>query len=443
MNLKDLEAPLEVNNINFEQEPYLLEEIDLSDFYDLKEEETYIPQREIEISLKNNGDDVFQKQIESYYLHKQLADALLIKGEIPLDPIQSSIGIGFIDIANYSYLSKWLSPKENQLLLNGLYSAFSQVIKQKGGFLNKIEGDSLMFHFGGIIDTNISNLSEEETLSYIASNLFHTCVEIQRTCHLFNNADKLFLDKYTHPETKDCIERAFYIVSSLRSNLAMASGVDAMFQIKIRIGASIGEVSIGNFGPKGKKQWDVIGEPVIEAKRMESTAPIGGLRISESLYNLLDKNSTLDEYFNDFKNEAEKNKGEFRNIKRYELFSYKEVILKQKNNVQFRTYGVQVRPDLPEEIAKQVNAFLSLREEGVDEILYIIKYYRGNDQILQAIENTLTKNNIIINKIELLRLLSPKKYEELISKTDPEIDRILKVRYNLFNIFKILGAHQD
>ena len=59
------------------------------------------------------------------------------------------------------------------------------------------------------------------------------------------------------------------------------------FQIRIRIGANIGEVMIGNFGPSGAKHWDIVGLPVINAKRMEATAPIGGLRISSEFFDIL------------------------------------------------------------------------------------------------------------------------------------------------------------
>ncbi|MBI9098962.1 MAG: adenylate/guanylate cyclase domain-containing protein, partial [Spirochaetaceae bacterium] len=419
------------------------EDIDLSVFFNSSEANDFIPKKETEVKLKNNGKEVFQKKVESYYIHQQLADALLIKGEIPMNPVESTVGIGFIDIANYSYLSKWLSPKENQLLLNGLYSAFTHVIKKKGGFLNKIEGDSLMFHFGGIIDPNINNMSENEISNYIAANLFYTCIEVQRACQLFNEASKLFLDENTSPETKESVEHAFFIISSLRDNLAMASGVDAKFQIKIRIGASIGEVSIGNFGPRGKKQWDIIGEPVIEARRMETTAPIGGLRISHKMYRILDQENIIRHYYEEFKSKAAKDNGEYKNIELNELFSFKEVILKKKNNVHFKSYSVQVSSDLPEQMAKMVISFLELGEEGADEILETIQYYRGNRLVMNAIERAFNDNHIILNKIELLKILSPKKYEKLKAKNESDFHRILMDHYSLYNIFRILGAYQD
>lgn len=419
------------------------EDIDLSVFINSADIKDVIPKKEIKVELKEHGKKDFQKKVESYYIHQQLADALLIKGEIPINPVESTVGIAFLDIANYSYLSKWLSPKENQILLNGLYSAFTYVIKKNGGFLNKIEGDSLMFHFGGIIDPEIQNMSQHETNNYITRSLFYTCVEVQRTCQLFNNASKLFLDENTSAETKESIEQAFNIISTLRMNLSLASGVDAKFQIKIRIGASIGEVSIGNFGPKGKKQWDIIGEPVIEAKRMETTAPIDGLRISEKMYNFLDKENITHNYYDDFKNKAIEKNGLYKNIKINELFSFKEVIIERKHNVHFNTYSVLVNNDLPEQISKMVISFLELREDGAEEIIQLIQYYRNNRLVITGIETALKKHQIYINKIELLNIMSPKKVEKLKTEYVSNFNNTINNSFSLYRILTLLGSYQD
>ena len=101
---------------------------------------------------KPDAESSLRKEIQDYYLPKQLIEAIIEKGEIPKHSMESQIGIGFIDIADYSFLSKFLSPNENHIVLNGLYAAFSWVLKRHGGYLNKTEGDSIMFHFGGTID---------------------------------------------------------------------------------------------------------------------------------------------------------------------------------------------------------------------------------------------------------------------------------------------------
>ena len=104
----------------------------------------------------------FRKEIEEYYLPKQLVDAIFELGEIPKYSITTQIGVAFIDIADYTYISRFLSPNENQAILNGLYAALNWVIQRHGGYLNKIEGDSLMFHYGGNIDRRVRGMSDEE-----------------------------------------------------------------------------------------------------------------------------------------------------------------------------------------------------------------------------------------------------------------------------------------
>jgi adenylate cyclase len=419
------------------------EEINLDVFMEALEEGAFIPQKEAEVLLHKEGKADFLRKVESYYSHKQLVDALLVKGEIPHNPVESTVGIGFLDIVNYSYLSKWLSPKENQLILNGLYAAFAHVIKKNGGFLNKIEGDSLMFHFGGNIDPEVAEKSQSELNNYLAKNLFYTCVEVQRTCQDFNEANKDFLDQNCSKETKESIQEAFSIISNLRMNLALASGVNAKFQIKIRIGASIGEVSIGNFGPRGKKQWDIIGEPVIEAKRMEMSAPVGGLRISEKMYRLLEKGNYVQVFHDEFKRRALEQDGKFSEITEEELFSYKEVVIENKNGVHFQSYSVQVSSRLPENVAAMVISFLELGEEGADEILDLLQYYRGSRLVIDAVEEALVNKGISLNKIELLRIISPKKFGSLNKDNHRLYDKAMNAHYSLYGIFSLLGAHQD
>ena len=300
-----------------------------------------------------------RRQIEQYYLPSQLVDAVMEIGGIPAASIETEIGIGFLDIADYSLLSRFLAPRENQAVLNGLYAAFNQVLRNHGGYLNKIEGDSIMFHFGGNIDPHVRDLTDDEATRYVARELFNTCIEMQRKCGLFNSANQQFLAEGSTAETREVMKKAFDIISDLRTNPVLAAKFGALYQIRVRIGASIGTVTIGNFGPDGAKQWDVIGEPVIEAKRMESTAPIGGLRISAKLYDILNSSGKVDEYFDRFRREALAYSSHYRDITKDDLFRFSEVLLKDKSNVTFATYKVQVAAQLPEAISRQVELLLT------------------------------------------------------------------------------------
>ena len=387
----------------------------------------------------------FRKQIEEFYLPKQLVDAIMENGEIPDKSEESIIGIGFLDIADYTYLSKFLTPMENQIVLNGLYAAFSWVLQRRGGYLNKIEGDSLMFHFGGNIDPNVKGLTPKETEDYIARELFYTCVEMQRVAFQFNEANKSFLYGNKNEDIQIQIEKAFDIISTMR-NSEFSQSINAFFQIRIRIGANIGEVTMGNFGPEGSKQWDVIGVPVIKAKRMESTAPIGGFRISEELYRVLKENGIVDDYYRRFKREAQALFGSFSNITMDELFKYNKVTLKEKKGAEFITYSIQVNPGLPEAIMKQVDLLLNRGEDGADRIVNLLQYYRGNKFVISKIESTFKERSLRIRVGDIYNFIFPKKYTAMVKAAQGNrnlVDRNLEEKYSLFDIFELLGSLQD
>ena len=387
-----------------------------------------------------------RRQIEDFYLPKQLVDAIIENGGIPKGSSVQPMGIGFLDVADYTYLSKFLSPQENQAVLNGLYTAFNSVLKRHGGYLNKIEGDSLMFHYGGLIDPNIKDKSEHETVRYIAKELFYTCVELQRVCVLFNQANDRFLYESETDESRRALENAFHIISTLRSSMDLGSSFNALFQIRVRIGANIGEVTIGNFGPDGAKQWDVVGLPVIDAKRMESTAPIGGVRISERLYNVLEETGIVDSYYQRFKKEADALFGYYRDITKEELFRYSTVRLQDKKDARFNTYSVQVNPGLPESIMEQVELLLARGRVGADRILEFIRYYRGNRFVTNAIEDALTSRGVQLRKGYLFKLIYPRKYEALLERCGDDAEHaaeLLQQRYSLYQLFERMGAYQD
>ncbi|MCK5153625.1 MAG: adenylate/guanylate cyclase domain-containing protein, partial [Spirochaetales bacterium] len=399
--------------------------------------ESDLEKASLEISIR--------KQIENYYLPKHLVEAIVEKGSIPEESEQCVVGIGFIDIADYSFLSKFLTPMENQIVLNGLYASFSWVLQQHGGYLNKIEGDSLMFHYGGNIDPKIRDLDPEEAEKYIAQELFYTCIHMQRVAFLFNDANDSFLYGSDNEEIQKQVDEAFKIIGTMRTS-ELAKTINAFFQIRIRIGANIGEVTIGNFGPEGGKQWDIIGVPVINAKRMESTAPIGGFRISETLYKILDGTGLTEAYYHRFKREAEAMFGSFSTITRDELFKFGKVTLKDKKGAEFNTYSIQVNPALPEAMMNQVELLVNRDEIGAQRIVQLLQYYRGNKFVINAIEATLISKEIILRKASIFSYIFPLKYKTLIDEYDGDIQKIeesLSKTYRVFDLFEMMGHLQD
>lgn len=346
--------------------------------------------------------------IEDFYLPRHLMKALCEIGHIPSDSRESQVGVGFIDVADYTRLSRFLSPKENQVLLNGLYTAFQIVLERHGGFLNKIEGDSMMFHFDDVIDRRLWDLNRDDRITFIARELFYTCVEMQRVCILFNQAHDDFVDETASPAAREALRQAFSIIKTLRGKDDVSSTLFAFFQIRIRIGANIGEVTIGNFGPDGSKHWDIIGFPVINAKRMESTAPVGGLRISAEFFHILEKTGIADDYFRQFREEAAKLGSVYRNIGRDELYRYREVVLHEKKGAIYKTYSVQVSPGLPEDLCRQTEELLNHDIQGVQQIIEFFRYYRANHFVIDELEKMLTARGVVFRKGEIIDFIFAK-----------------------------------
>ncbi|MBF9016243.1 MULTISPECIES: adenylate/guanylate cyclase domain-containing protein [unclassified Oceanispirochaeta] len=392
------------------------------------------------------SNDQLRQDIERFYLPRQLVNAITEIGAIPNNSEEAIVGIGFLDIADYTFLSKFLSPNENQTVLNGLYSAFNWVLNKHGGYLNKLEGDSLMFQYGGPIDPNVRGLSEPEAEHYIARELFYTCIELQRVCILFNQANDKFLYSEKESKTKEEILKAFDIIRGLRNNEFLSPSINALFQIRIRIGASIGKVMIGNFGPEGSKHWDVIGMPVINAKRMESTAPVGGVRISEEYYRQLEKQGIVESYFQRFTREASALFSVYKSIKKEELFRFNSVYIKEKNNAGYHTYSVQVEPNLPEEIVSQVELLLQKEEPGAQRIIDFLKYYRGNQYVIQKLEELFDRIDITLRKDALYNILLPRRYQSMLDNHNGDeaaVAKEISVQYNLKALMDILGDIQD
>jgi len=391
--------------------------------------------------------DALRQRIEDFYLPKQLVEAILEVGGIPEDSQEVDIGIGFIDIADYTFLSKFLTPKENQLVLNGLYTAFNSVLRRHGGYLNKIEGDSLMFHYGGLIDPKTRHQKDQaESRLYIAKELFYTCVEMQRVAVVFNRADSRFLDDAATQTDRFALEQAFSIVQRLRSDSELSSTMTAMFQIRIRIGANLGEVTIGNFGPEGARQWDVIGIPVIDAKRMESTAPVGGLRISSQYYEVLKEHGIVEEYYQRFRREAGALGSRYAEIDRDEVFTCKKVYVRDKKNAVFETYSVQVNPELPEQIADQAIALLEHGRIGANMIVELLEYYRGNRFVIASLENALTKTGIKVRRSPGYELMYPKRFEQMLKESGGsrlKVEQRLQAEFSTYDLLNLLGKYQD
>lgn len=376
-----------------------------------------------------------RQSIEEFYLPRQLIQAIQELGGIPEGSVEDIVGIGFVDIVDYSQISQLLSPKENQDILNGLYSAFNEVLRRHGGFLNKIEGDSLMFHFGGTTDPDIRNLPRDEKTKVITRKLFYACVEMQRVCNLFNQIRPFLKAESVNPEAKADVEKAYRVLKALREQETLGDAFNAFFQLRIRAGANVGDVIIGNFGPRGAKRWDVIGHPVVKAKRMESSAPVGGLRISSEFFHLLQKTGIATDYAARFRREAGFMGSRYQGITDEELYRYGQVVIHEKKGAAFETYSVQVNPNLPEDMAKQADLLLHKGERGIQSLIKLVEYSRGNRHVIEALEAYFNKSGVDLH-LNLLVSLLKKGCKEL-DQAVPDIPE------DLYSLLEQLGELQD
>jgi hypothetical protein len=179
---------------------------------------------------------------------------------------------------------------------------------------------------------------------------------------------------------------------------------------------------------------------------MESTAPIGGFRISEEFYNILEETGIVEEYYRRFKREAEALFGSFKNITMDELFKFGKVLLKDKRNAMLNSYSIQVNPGLPEALMNQVDSLLNKGDEGAARIIEMLKYYRGNRFVINGLESTFRRRGIHLRKGDILKLLSPRHYRKVLERNGndrQEADRAIQSEYSLYNLFELLGKLQD
>ena len=179
---------------------------------------------------------------------------------------------------------------------------------------------------------------------------------------------------------------------------------------------------------------------------MEATAPIGGFRISESLYNILDECGLTEAYYHRFKREAEAMFGSFSTITHDELFKFGKVTLKDKKGAEFNTYSIQVSPSLPEAMMNQVENLVNRGKMGAQRIVQLLQYYRGNKFVINAIEATLISKNIIIGKADLFRYIFPLKYSPMLEEyknNEKDLADSVSSKYRLFDLFEMMGYLQD
>jgi adenylate cyclase len=185
--------------------------------------------------------EAMRRSFESYFapqvVEKILADpARINKGQ------RKELTILFSDIKDFTVHSSSLSPDSIRGFLNEYFETMVETVFAHSGTVDKYIGDGLMVFFG-----------DPEPLPDHALKSVRAAVDMQRKA---------------------------------RELTAKWTG-EGGFPVHVRIGINTGEVVVGNMGSSRRLSYTVLGSAVNLAKRLESSAPVDGILISERTRDLI------------------------------------------------------------------------------------------------------------------------------------------------------------
>jgi adenylate cyclase len=169
--------------------------------------------------------------------HEQEASSALLRRMAPpeviplmledkLFPRRLEVTVVFTDLAGFTAWSAGLEPDEVFSQLNEFFSWAGGVVRRYRGYVNKTNGDGIMALFGVPFES-----ATDRTDAVLAS-------------------------------------------------LALQREIQAQFPFNMRIGINSGTVTAGMLGPADKSLYDVLGDAVNLASRMEKICPPGGVCVS-------------------------------------------------------------------------------------------------------------------------------------------------------------------
>ncbi|MCC6731615.1 MAG: adenylate/guanylate cyclase domain-containing protein, partial [Candidatus Omnitrophica bacterium] len=149
----------------------------------------------------------------------------------------------FSDLSGFTSMSEKLQAREVISILNDYFGPmFKIIIDEEQGTLDKLIGDAIMAYFG-----------------------------------------------HPQPDPEHAV-RAVTAALKMQNRLAELRQVwekEGKPPIRMRIGVNTGMVVAGNMGDRFRTDYSIIGDNVNLASRLESNAPVDGVLISETTYDLV------------------------------------------------------------------------------------------------------------------------------------------------------------
>ena len=143
------------------------------------------------------------------------------------------VAVMFTDVVDFTAYSSGMEPDEVFSQLNEFFGAAGEIIGRYRGYINKTNGDGIMALFGVPF------------------------------------------------------ESATYRTDAVLAALAIQRETGTQFPFGMRIGINTGTVTAGMLGPPDKSLYDVIGDAVNLASRVEALCPRGGVSVSPSCEDVL------------------------------------------------------------------------------------------------------------------------------------------------------------
>ncbi len=140
----------------------------------------------------------------------------------------------FTDLEGFTKFSSGMEPDELFAKLNHFFSRAGLSVEKYRGYVNKTNGDAIMALFG---------------VPY---------------------------------------EQPTHALDAVLAGLDMQREIQSHFSLRMRIGVNSGPITAGILGPRDKSLYDVLGDPVNVASRMEKACPPGSLAISDGTLALIE-----------------------------------------------------------------------------------------------------------------------------------------------------------
>lgn len=187
-------------------------------------------------ALSQALDQVNQEKERSENLLRRMAppDVIPLMLDDRLLAQRLNVTVLFTDLEGFTAYSRGMEPDEIFSQLNDFFSRAGDVIDRYRGYINKTNGDGIMALFGVPF------------------------------------------------------ESATHRTDATLAALAMQQELQAQFSFNIRIGLNSGPVTAGLLGPDNKSLYDVLGDTVNVASRMEAICPVGGVAVPSSSRDALD-----------------------------------------------------------------------------------------------------------------------------------------------------------